>query len=128
VVKTTGTELKSPFLRVAATGTADLVNEILDLRVEPKMVATMKGQGDTKARSGIRVPVLVTGPFDSPKFRPDLEGMIKGGLKEGLPDASQLKQMLQPGQKKEGDGESKPTEEQVKDQVKGLLKGFGVGQ
>jgi AsmA protein len=128
VVNTPGTELKSPFLRVVTTGSADLVKEVLDLRVEPKMVATMKGQGDTKKRSGIRVPVLVTGPFDNPKFRPDLKGMIEGGLKEGVPDASQLKQMLQPGSDQGGDGESKSTEDQVKDQVKGLLKGFGVGQ
>ena len=128
VVKTPGTELKSPFLRVVATGTADLANEVLDLRVEPKMVATMKGQGDTQKRSGIRVPVLVTGPFDDPKFRPDLKGMIEGGLKEGVPDADQLKQMIQPGSDQGGEQGSKSTEDQVKDQVKGLLKGFGVGQ
>ncbi|MCF8063523.1 MAG: AsmA family protein [Deltaproteobacteria bacterium] len=128
VVETPGTELKSPFLRVVATGTADLVNEVLDLRVEPKMVATMKGQGDTAERSGIRVPVLVTGPFADPKFRPDLKSMIEGGLKEGVPDASQLKQMLRPGSDEAGDRKSESTEDQVKDQVKGLLKGFGVGQ
>jgi AsmA protein len=128
VVRTPGTELKSPFLRVTAAGTVDLPREVLDLRVEPKMVATMKGQGDTEQRSGIRVPVLVTGTFDSPEFRPDLKGMIEGGLKEGLPDASRLKEVLQPGSQQKGDQPPKSTEDQVKDQVKGLLKGFGIGE
>lgn len=123
VVNTPGTQLKSPFLRLVATGTADLVDEILDFRVEPKVVATMKGQGDTKERSGIRVPILVTGPFSSPKFRPDLKGVIEENLKGKVPDASQLKKMLQPGSDQGEEQTDSP-----KDQVKDLLKGFGVGQ
>ena len=124
VVDTTGTELRSPLLRVVASGTANLVDEILDMRVEPKVVATIKGQGDTEERSGIRVPVLVTGPFSHPKFRPDLKGMFEEGLKQGIPDAEGLKKMIEPGEKRSGES----TEDAVKDQVKGLLKGFGVGQ
>lgn len=124
VVDTAGTELKSPLLRVVASGTANLVDETLDMRVEPKVVATIKGQGDTEERSGIRVPVLVTGTFSDPKFRPDLKGMFEEGLKQGVPDAESLKKMIKPGQKEGGQS----TEDAVKDQVKGLLKGFGVGQ
>ena len=80
--------------RVVVGGKADLVNEILDFRVEPKFVATIKGQGDTEDRSGIMVPVLVTGSFSSPKFRPDLEGMVKDQLKNGIPDASELEKVI----------------------------------
>lgn len=128
VVETSGTELKSPLFRVITTGTADLVNEILDLRVDPKLVATLKGQDDTEERSGIRVPILVTGSFAEPKFRPDLKGMIDGGmkevLKEGVRDPSSLKKLLKPGT--DGDGEEKP--ESTEDRVKGVLRGFGIGQ
>lgn len=124
VVDTPGTEVKSPLLRVVASGTANLVDEILDMRVEPKVVATIKGQGDTEQRRGIRVPILVTGPFSSPKFRPDLEGMFKEGMKEGIPDASDLKKMIDPGEEKSGES----PEDAAKDKVKGLLKGFGIGQ
>ncbi len=123
VVHTSGTELKSPLLRVVTTGSADLVNETLDLRVEPRVVATLKGQGDKQQRTGLKVPVNVTGTFSKPRFSPDLEGMVREGLKGQVPDASQLKQMI-PGSDQSGDKSSGSTE----DKVKGLLKGFGVGQ
>jgi len=118
VVNTSGTSLMSPLLRVRATGDADLVNETLDLRVEPKFVGTLTGQEDTVPRSEVMVPVLVTGTFSSPKFRPDLEGMIQKGLEEGLPEPSKLKNLL-PGQDTE-EGESESLEEKAKSLLKGL--------
>jgi AsmA protein len=87
---TTNTKLKNPFLRLKAKGKADLVDETLDFRVKPKFVSTMKGQGGDMSGSGLAVPVLVTGTFSSPKFRPDLESMIKKGLTEDLSDAAGL--------------------------------------
>jgi len=71
LVNTNGSSLESPLIRVLATGKANLVKEMLDFRVEPKFVATLKGQGDTEQRSGLMVPVLITGSFASPKIRPD---------------------------------------------------------
>ncbi|MBW1998833.1 MAG: AsmA family protein, partial [Deltaproteobacteria bacterium] len=118
VVKTAKTRLTSPLLRLLAAGKADLVRETLDFRVEPKFVGTIKGQGDTRQRSGITVPVLITGTFSSPKFRPDLEGMLKGTLEKGLPEASELKKML-PGQETQ-EGVQKPLEEKARDLLKGL--------
>jgi AsmA protein len=83
VANTPGTSLASPLLRVLATGKANLVDESLDLRVEPKVVGTLKGQGDAKERSGVTVPVLVKGTFSAPRFEPDLKGMLEKGLREG---------------------------------------------
>ncbi len=94
VAATDGTNISSPLLRVLATGKADLVKETLDLRIEPKLVATIKGQGDAKDRSGLTVPVLVKGTFASPSFAPDLEGLLKQGLDKNLPDPSKLKDQL----------------------------------
>jgi AsmA protein len=120
LVHTPGTSMKSPLLRVLVAGDAHLVKESLDFRVEPKVVTTIKGQGDTDKRSGIMVPVLVSGTFSEPKFRPDLEGMLKKGIEEGISDPSKLKDMFKSGGKEKG--ESKDT----KEEVKGLLKGvFG---
>ena len=64
------------------------------------------------------VPVLVTGTFSSPKFRPDLEGMFKQKIEQTLPDLK--KKLLEGGA---GKGESKPVEKKVKE----LFKGFGSG-
>jgi AsmA protein len=116
VVNTSGTSLTSPLLRVLAAGKASLVDETLDFRVEPKFVGTLRGQGDAAERSGVMVPVLVTGTFSSPKFRPDLKGVIKKGIEERLP--SELKKIL-PSQSSE-EGESKPLEEKARDLLKGL--------
>jgi AsmA protein len=115
LVSTDNTSLISPFVRLTASGNADLIKELLDFRLEPKFVETLKGQGDTKNRSGIMVPVLVTGNFSSPKFRPDLEGVVKQEIGKSLPELQ--KKVLGTDSKKEG---SKPVEEQLK----GILKGF----
>jgi AsmA protein len=122
VVETSNTTLMSPFLRVTVAGKAKLVKEKLDFRVEPKFVGTIKGQGDSMDRAGLTVPVLITGTFDSPKFRPDLEGMLKTGIKEGIPKTDDLQKLL-PG--KSGDKSKSKT---LEDTAKGLLKGFKLGQ
>jgi AsmA protein len=83
-VNTPQSNLKSPFIRVVAAGTADLVKETLDFRVEPKAVASIKGQGDTDQRGGIMVPVVVSGTFSAPKFRPDVSAAAKQEIKKQI--------------------------------------------
>jgi AsmA protein len=118
VFNTPNTTLLNPFLRVLARGKADLVDKTLDFRVEPTFVATIKGQGDTTDRSGIAVPVLVTGTFSSPQFRPDLESIMKKTLQGKLPDASGLKKGIEELEKSEG--ESIPSKEKAKRLIEGL--------
>jgi AsmA protein len=110
--------LASPFLRLRAAGSADLVQETLDFRVEPKVVATLKGQGDTAERSGLGVPILVAGTFAQPTFRPDLEGLAKQRLQEAIGDPEKLKETLK---------QDPQTLETLKEQGRGLLKGLGIG-
>ena len=83
-VNTPQSNLKSPFIRVIAAGTADLVKETLDFRVEPKAVATLKGQGDEAQRGGLMVPVVVSGTFSSPKFRPDVSAAAKQEIQKQI--------------------------------------------
>jgi AsmA protein len=119
IVTTTQTTLTSPLVRLLAAGKANVVDETLDFTVEPRFVATLKGQGDTKERKGIAVPVLVGGTFSSPTFQPDLQGLVEKGLRKGL---------LPPLEKKTG-GETKGEETQpapsktLKDIWKGLKSG-----
>ena len=113
VVMTQKTSLVSPVLRVSANGNADLTKETLDFRVEPTFVATLKGQGDTQERSGVTVPVLVTGTFTEPKFSPDLSGMLKKGIEKGI------EKLIKGGT----GGEDEKTQS-TGDTVKGLLKGI----
>ena len=110
LVHTPQTSLKSPLIRIIAAGDAHLVKETLDFRVEPKVVGTIKGQGDTEQRSGLMVPVLVTGTFSKPQFAPDLAGMAKKQLEETILGSGQDGQKLD--------------KENLEDTAKGLLKGI----
>jgi AsmA protein len=106
VFHTSETSLKSPLLRLLAAGKADLVKETLDFKLDPKLVGTIKGQGDEKDRSGIGVPIIVSGSFSDPSFRPDMEGIAKDQLKKalGAPEAG-----------------AAPTKEKARDLIKGLI-------
>jgi AsmA protein len=108
LINTTGTTMNSPFLRVNATGKANLVDESLDMRVETKLIGSLKGQGDTKQREGITVPILVTGTFSSPSFAPDMKGVAEKAIQDRLLGT------------KEGTQGGQPTESKTKDLLKGL--------
>lgn len=117
VVNTKDTSLKSPFLRVVAMGDANLVDESLDFSIVPKVVGTLKGQGDVSERSGIMVPIKVTGTFSAPRFAPDLEGLARQKLEGGIPKPSELKEKIKKGiDLKKGDSKS------LEKEVKGLMK------
>jgi AsmA protein len=116
IISTDATTLVSPLIRLKASGVADLIKERLDFRLEPKVVATLKGQGDIENRSGIMVPVVVTGTFSSPEFRPDLQGMLKHEIEKRLQDLQ--KQV-------KGSESSKKGSQTMEDQIKGILKMFG---
>ena len=113
---TSGITMMSPLIRLLVLGRADLVNETLDFKVQPKFVATLKGQGDTKERSGLTVPVLVTGTFDKPKFRPDMEAL----LKTSIPQAKEINEGIKDLIENKGDTSEqlKSIEGKAKDQLK----------
>jgi len=108
LVNTTATTMESPLLRIHAAGKANLVDESLDLRVETKLVGSLKGQGDTKQREGITVPILVTGTFSSPSFTPDMKGIAEKAIQDRL---------LAPKDATQG---GQTTEGKTKDILKGL--------
>lgn len=113
LLNTPETTLRSPFIRVVATGDANLVNEALDLKVKPTIVGTMKGQGDEEQRSGLTIPVLVGGTFKAPKFSPDLESLVK----DQLPSEEELSEIIKTGEV--------PAERKEQfEEAKGLLKGL----
>lgn len=111
VFNTPETSLKSPLLRLVAAGSADLVSETLDFRVEPKVVGTIKGQGDAEQRSGLMVPVLVSGTFSKPQFAPDLAGVAKQQLEKKILGTEQGEKLL----------DKKGLEESAKGVLKGIM-------
>jgi AsmA protein len=114
VANTPQSSIKSPFIRITAVGTADLVKETLDFRVDPQAVGTIKGQGDEVKRSGIMVPILVSGTFSKPTFRPDLSAATKQRIEKEVFESKEVKKILE----KE---ELKPLEKKAKGLLKGIL-------
>ena len=117
LVETKNTTLQSPFIRVNGHGTADLVSEALDFRLSPKLVGTIKGQGDQETRSGIAVPILVGGTFKNPTFAPDLKALVQ---EQGI-DKEEISEILKTGKI------SPERKEQLSEEVekaKTLLKGL----
>jgi len=86
--------LKSPLLRLAGKGTVDLPKRRVNYRIEPKLVATTEGQGGAAGAAGIKVPVIVSGPWDNLSYQPDLAGAIGGIAKDPTKALESLKGMI----------------------------------
>ncbi len=117
LVETNNTTLQSPFIRVSGQGTADLVSETIDFRLNPKLVSTIKGQGDQETRSGISVPIIVGGTFKKPTFAPDLKALVQ---EQGI-DKEEIQEILKTGKI------TPERKEQLSEEVekaKSLLKGL----
>jgi uncharacterized protein involved in outer membrane biogenesis len=65
--------MASPLLRVTGHGTVDLVQKLLDYHIKPRVVGTLKGQGDAvPLRKGLSVPLYISGPFENLKIQPEI--------------------------------------------------------
>lgn len=77
---------KSPVLRVAGEGSADLVTEQIDYTLNTTLVATVKGQGgrELEELKGLTIPIRISGTFSDPHYTPDLAAMAKTRAKHEL--------------------------------------------
>ncbi|MGD1880593.1 MAG: AsmA family protein [Kiloniellaceae bacterium] len=74
--------LVAPLVRMSGQGTVPLPPRTVDYEVKPKLVGSSEGQGGEADKSGITVPIKVSGPWHDISYRPDLEGMLKEQLKD----------------------------------------------
>ena len=72
-------------LLVAGAGTINLPEKSLAFRVEPKLVMTTEGQGRASDPVGFGIPVMIDGPWASPRIYPDVAGILDN------PDAAYAK-------------------------------------
>jgi AsmA protein len=77
--------LVGPLVRMSGTGTVDIANKSLALRVEPKLVMTLQGQGGATDPVGLGIPVVMQGPWSAPTIYPDMAGILDN------PDATYAK-------------------------------------
>lgn len=87
--------MKAPLFRVAGAGKVDLPNYMIDYKLTPQIVDTLKGQGG-KDKEGLAVPILITGSLDHPQYAPDVRGIVEDAVKnpekfkENLKDAKEF--------------------------------------
>jgi AsmA protein len=69
--------LVGPLVRMTGAGTVDLPVKQLNFRVDPRLVASLEGQGGKQDLAGLGVPVMIAGPWGKPKIYPDIKGILE---------------------------------------------------
>ncbi len=77
VMTTKDFHLLSPFIRMAGAGKVDLGERTIDFVVEPKAVASTKGQGGHESAAGVGIPFRIRGKWSHVHYSPDLSGVAK---------------------------------------------------
>ncbi|MBB5516282.1 uncharacterized protein involved in outer membrane biogenesis [Rubricella aquisinus] len=75
VMDTRELSMLGPLLRLTGLGTVDLGGQSLQMRLAPRIVGDLQGQGGNLDASGIVLPVIVRGPWSDVSFAPDLEAL-----------------------------------------------------
>lgn len=68
--------MMGPLVRVNGTGTADIAAKTLQFRLDPKLVASLEGQGGAANPIGLGVPVVVQGSWGAPRIYPEIAGIL----------------------------------------------------
>lgn len=77
VAQTSDISLLGPLVRMEGAGKIDLAEETIDMRLNPRVVASLTGQGGDINAEGIGVPVIVEGALSAPRIYPDLSTLMK---------------------------------------------------
>jgi AsmA protein len=74
--QTTNLRLMGQLVRVTGSGTIDLNNKSLQFKLDPKLVASLEGQGGAANPLGFGVPVNIEGSWSDPRIYPDVAGIL----------------------------------------------------
>jgi AsmA protein len=88
VAKTDDLIAATSYLRINGQGTASLVSKALDLHLTATILKAPPGSAnaDLSQLTLAAIPVTISGTADSPKVRPDMQGLIKSQLKQKAQD------------------------------------------
>jgi AsmA protein len=74
--QTTNLRLLGPLVRVTGSGAIDLNTKTLQFKLDPKLVASLEGQGGAADPLGFGVPVNIEGSWSDPHIYPDVAGIL----------------------------------------------------
>jgi AsmA protein len=84
VASTQNLRLLNPFVRLDGQGALDIGAQSTDMRISPRAVRSIEGQGGDALARGIGVPFRVSGPWTKVSFKPDLEGLARAQVTKAL--------------------------------------------
>ncbi|MEO3433989.1 AsmA family protein [Inquilinus sp. CAU 1745] len=123
LLTTNDLRMLAPLFRIEGTGQANLVTRTVDFRLEPKLVATIEGQGGEFEEGGLMVPIIVSGPFSDISYRPDLAGAVESIISDPEAVEQQLESLSeQTEQLREGLGDDPEAT------IRGVLQGLTGGE
>lgn len=76
--------LLNPFVRLDGAGMIDIGAQTINMRLSPRAVRSIEGQGGTASAQGIGVPFKATGPWSKPAFAPDLGNVVQSEVQRAL--------------------------------------------
>jgi len=121
VATNTDLQMIGPLVRLTGQGKVDMPKKRLNYKVDPKLVASLQGQGGEADLAGFNVPIKIKGPWHKPDIYPDIAGILEN-------PAEALKQLkgigkIDPSKLGVGDG----TIEKATDALQETLKQDGGG-
>jgi len=132
LVSTSDLAARSPLFRVDGKGTAHLVSEKLDMRLDTTVLSDIKSAaGDsTEELKGVAIPITIKGSFSEPKFGVDVSSVLKAKLdaevdkkkEEAKAELEKKKQEAEAEAQQRIDEEKKKLEDKAKDKLKDMLR------
>jgi AsmA protein len=122
--RTEDVRFDGPLVRVIATGTANLIDQTLDFRLEPKLVTSAGAQGSSADGASLGVAVLAKGRWSNPQIYADLPDILSnpaGALGKLRAGEKGLPGML-------GGGGAENWMKRLDDMIGGGRDGGGIGE
>lgn len=84
VAATDSLRMLNPFVRLEGRGLINIGSQTIDMRLTPRAVRSIEGQGGDATIAGIGIPFRISGPWSRVSFRPALEDVVQNQLRDIL--------------------------------------------
>jgi AsmA protein len=84
VAATENLRLLNPFVRLEGAGLVNIGAQTIDMRIAPRAVRSMEGQGGDTSIAGLGIPFRISGPWSRVSFRPAIEEIVQNQLRDIL--------------------------------------------
>jgi AsmA protein len=84
VAATNNLRMLNPYVRLEGQGLIDIGQQTIDMRVAPRAVNSIEGQGGNAGIGGLGIPFRVSGPWSRVSFQPDLGNVVQNELQRRM--------------------------------------------